>query len=55
MTLYLSETDRMKLESTNMGKEVLQQLARTEDKYMELLKYGRTRVLSVIKIDSIRF
>ena len=51
MSLYISEIDRTTLESTNMGKEVLQQLSKTEDKYMELLKYGRTRVLSVIKID----
>ena len=50
MSLYISEIDRTALERTNMGKEVLQQLSRTEDKYMELLKYGRARVLSVLEV-----
>tara|TARA_R110002012_G_scaffold138888_5_gene295823 strand:+ start:9953 stop:10525 length:573 start_codon:yes stop_codon:yes gene_type:complete len=51
MSLYISEIDRTALERTNMGKEVLQQLSRTEDKYMELLKYGRARVLSVLEVN----
>lgn len=50
MSLYISEIDRTALERTNMGKEVLQQLSRTEDKYMELLKYGRARVMSVLEV-----
>jgi len=51
MSLYLSEEQRATLERTNMGKEVLQQLQKTEEKYSELLKYGKTRVLSCIPLD----
>jgi len=51
MSLYLSEQQRATLESTSMGKEVLQQLQKTEEKYLELLKYGKTRVLSCIPLD----
>ena len=50
MSLYLSETDIATLERANTGKEVLQQVTITEEKYMELLKYGKTRVLSVVDV-----
>ena len=42
MSLYLSEEQRATLERTSMGKEVLQQLQKTEEKYSELLKYGKS-------------
>ena len=51
MSLYLSEQQRATLERTNMGKEVLQKVQKTEEKYMELLRYGKTRVLSCIPLD----
>ena len=51
MSLYLSEEQRATLERTNMGKEVLQKVQKTEEKYMELLRYGKTRVLSCIPLD----
>ena len=51
MSLYLSEQQRATLERTNMGKEVLQKLQKTEEKYQELLRYGKTRVLSCIPLE----